>query len=70
MPEIKANLSDEQLAILLDLAEKRGVDANTVLQQAIGTEHLISQNVGDKDELIVKKQDNSVAKFEFKSFAR
>lgn len=62
MPEIKANLTEDQLKILLDLAEKRGLDANTVLQQAITTEHLISQNVGSHDELLIKRQDKSMSK--------
>lgn len=65
MPEIKANLSDEQLAVLLSLAEKRGVDANTVLQQAIDTENLIAQNVGKDDQLILRKQDKTTYKMTF-----
>jgi uncharacterized protein YpuA (DUF1002 family) len=65
MPEVQAQISEEDLKTLLELAEKRGVDANTVLQQAISTEKLISDNVGPNDDLLIKRSDNSVSKIEF-----
>jgi|KBSMisStandDraft_5_1062788.scaffolds.fasta_scaffold3021774_1 hypothetical protein len=65
MPDIQAQISDEDYAKLIELAEKRGVDANTVLQQAISTEKLISDNVKPGDDLIIKKSDNSFAKVNF-----
>lgn len=65
MPQIQAELSNEDLAKLTELASLRGVDANTVLQQAISTEKLIADNVGEGDDLLIKKGDNSFAKIEF-----
>jgi hypothetical protein len=57
MAEYKVDLNDEQLQMLHDLARRRGVDANTILQQAISTEKLIADHVGDEDELLIKKGD-------------
>ena len=65
MPEISANLTDEELKTLLDLAQQRGVDANTVLKQAIATEALISRNVGKQDDLLIRKPDDSLSKIVF-----
>lgn len=52
--KIEAELSRENFEALKELAQKRGLDANTVLQQAISTEKLIADNVGPKDELLIK----------------
>jgi hypothetical protein len=65
MPQIQAELSDEDLAKLTELARQRGVDANTVLQQAISTEKLIADDVQAGDDLLIKKRDNSFAKVDF-----
>jgi hypothetical protein len=65
MPKIQAELTDEQLRILTELARQRGVDANTVLQQAISTEDLLARNVGDGDDVIIKRKDKSLAKVVF-----
>jgi hypothetical protein len=65
MPQVQAQISDEDLSSLLELARRRGVDANTVLRQAIRTAKLISDNVGPKDDLIVKHSDNTISTFQF-----
>lgn len=68
MPDFTVSLSEEELATLLALGKVRGVDANTVVKQAIGTEKLIAENVGEKDELLVRRgHSNTFAKFEFGS---
>lgn len=56
--EYKVDLSDEDLARLADLAKRRGVSANTVIQQALATEKLIADNVEPTDELLIKKGDS------------
>lgn len=55
--QIQAEVTPEQFAALKELANRRGVDANTVLQQAITTEKLIADNVTKGDELLIKKGD-------------
>jgi hypothetical protein len=65
MPQVQANLTDEDMKNLLEIAARRGVSANTVLQQAIATEKLISDNVKVGDDLIIKRPDNTVSKFVF-----
>lgn len=57
MAEYKVDLTDEQIKMLQDLAAKRGVDANTIIQQAITTEKLISDNVDPADDLLIRKGD-------------
>ena len=65
MPTIQAELSDEDLQKLMELVKLRGVDANTILRQAISTEKLIADNVHPGDDLVIKRRDNTVAKVEF-----
>jgi predicted transcriptional regulator len=57
MAEYKVDLTDEQVRMLQELAAKRGVSANTVLQQAINTEKVIADNVDQGDDLLIKKGD-------------
>jgi hypothetical protein len=65
MPEITAELSDEELLALTTLANKRGVTANDVLKQAIMTERVLDQNVDPSDKVIVKKSANSAVELVF-----
>lgn len=66
MPDFTVSLTESELATLLALGDVRGVDANTVIKQAIGTEKLIAENVGTKDELLIRRgNSNTFAKFEF-----
>lgn len=65
MPDVRAELTQEAYDALLKLAKDRGIDANTALQQAISTEKLIADNMKPGDDLLIKRQDNSFAKFTF-----
>lgn len=65
MPQVQANLTDADLRDLVEIAKRRGVDANTALQQAISTEKLILDNVQDGDDLLIKKPNNTVSKVVF-----
>ncbi len=65
MKQVQATLTDAQVADLMEIARRRGVNANTVIQQAIGTEKLISDNVRQGDDLIIRKADNTAFKVEF-----
>lgn len=64
MAEYRIDLSDEDIARIAALAKERGVDADTIIKQAIATEKLIADNVGAKDELLLKSGD-SLQKFNF-----
>jgi predicted S18 family serine protease len=57
MPEYKVDLTDEQVQALQELARRRGLKMNEVLQQAISTEKLIADNVEEGDDLLIKKGD-------------
>jgi hypothetical protein len=52
-------LNSDDLLKLSELAGRRGIDANTVLKQAIATEKLISDNVNKGDKLLIRKADDS-----------
>jgi hypothetical protein len=57
MPEYKVDLTDDQVRALQELAQRRGLKMNEVLQQAISTEKLIADNVEEGDDLLIKKGD-------------
>ncbi|MGZ8287134.1 MAG: hypothetical protein ACXW27_01680 [Allosphingosinicella sp.] len=57
MAEYKVDLSDEVVRALRELAARRGLKMNEVLQQAISTEKLIADNVDEGDDLLIKKGD-------------
>lgn len=52
-------LSPAELDSLSVLAGRRGLDANTVLKQAIATEKLLSDNIQLGDKLLIRKADDS-----------
>ena len=62
---VEAELPRELFEALRELATRRGVDANTVLQQAIKTEKLLADNVGVEDEVLIRKSNNSYARVLF-----
>ena len=64
--QIQAQVTTDQLEALKDLANRRGVDANTVLQQAITTEKLLADNIEPGEDLLIKKNDNTYSKVIFK----
>jgi hypothetical protein len=69
MAEYKVDLTDEQIRALQDLAKRRGVKMNEVIQQAISTEKLIADNVDEGDDLLIKKGDRfKKVRFDKKSF--
>jgi len=63
--QIQAQVTPDQLQALKDLALRRGVDANTVLQQAISTEKLLADNISPGEDLLIKKNDNTFSKIVF-----
>ena len=56
---ITASLPQAQLDQLVALAGRRGLSANTVLQQAIATETLLSGVVDEGDKVVIQKPDNT-----------
>ena len=64
---VSAQLSKESLDALTALAALRGLDANTVLAQAISTEKLLSDNVAPGDEVLIRKGNNNFSKVVFGS---
>ena len=65
MPQISADLTDDELRALASLAEKRGINANEVLKQAIQTERLLDENVAPSDKVIVQKSSNTGIDLQF-----
>ncbi|WP_288588520.1 hypothetical protein [uncultured Methylobacterium sp.] len=62
---VQAELSKSAFEALKDLARRRGVDANTALQQAIATDKLISDNVGVRDKVLIERPDKTYARVIF-----
>ena len=58
MPQYTVELSEEDIRALQELATRRGLDANTIIHQAIATEKLIADSVGKDDDLLIKKGDS------------
>ena len=58
--KVQAEISEELFSALKELAAKRGVTANTVLQQAIATEKLLADNIGADDKVLIAKPDKSM----------
>ncbi|HET9640618.1 MAG TPA: hypothetical protein VFP12_15570 [Allosphingosinicella sp.] len=57
MPKVTVDLSEEDIKAVLAQAKARGVSANTIIQEAVTTQKVISENVGEKDDLLIKKGD-------------
>lgn len=57
---VQADISRELFEALKELANRRGVTANTVIQQAIRSEKLLADNVGPDDTVLITKKDNTV----------
>lgn len=62
---VEAELTREQFDTLKELAGRRGVDANTVLRQAIATEKLLADAVKPSDEVLIKRSNNTYSKVLF-----
>lgn len=57
MPKVTVDLSEEDLRAILAQAKARRVSANTIIQEAVTTQKIISENVGEKDDLLIRKGD-------------
>lgn len=64
MAQYTIELSDADLEKLTALAKQRNITASEVISQAIGTEKLIADNVGEDDDLLIK-QGSNFKKFTF-----
>ncbi len=62
---VQAELSQSAFDALKELARRRGVDANTALQQAIATDKLISDHVGINDKVLIERPDKTYARVIF-----
>ncbi|KMO12301.1 hypothetical protein SQ03_24680 [Methylobacterium platani JCM 14648] len=62
---MQAELPKSTFDALKELAERRGVDANTVLQQAIETEKLLSDHVGVDDKVLIERPNKTYARVIF-----
>lgn len=59
---ITANLTKELFDTLVDLANKRGVSANTVLQQAIAREKYFSDKEASGASILIEEKDKTFKK--------
>ncbi len=66
---IQAEITPAQLEMLKELAGRRGVSANTVLQQAIETAKVLADNVHQADEVLIRRPDNTYLKVLFDQVA-
>jgi hypothetical protein len=57
MPKVTVDLSEEDLKAILAQAKARGVSPNTIIQEAVTTQKVITENVGENDDLLIKKGD-------------
>ena len=57
---ITANVPESLYEILVDLANKRGVSANTVLQQAIGTEKYLADKEQQGAKVLIEEPDKTI----------
>ena len=57
---ITAELSEQALRTLEELAKKRGVSANTVLEQAIVTEKFLSDKQDAENKVLIERKDRSL----------
>lgn len=58
--QISAEVPDDLFEALKSLAEKRGVSANTVLQQAIATEKYFDDQQEQGGSVLVEKSDKTI----------
>lgn len=57
--KVSADLTPELLRDLKELAVRRGLSANQVLQQAISTEKLFADSVGKGDKVLIHRPNNT-----------
>lgn len=66
MAKVTVELSEDEIKSVLAQAKARGVSANTIIQEAVSTQKVISENVGEDDELLIKKKGERYQKVVFK----
>lgn len=59
---VNAHLSERVLRVLTELAKKRGVTANTVVEQAILNERFFNDALGEGAEVLLQKPDRSIVR--------
>ena len=57
---IKAELPESLYNALVELAKKRGVSANTVLQQALETEKYLADKEGQGAKVLIEEEDKTI----------
>ena len=62
-------LNDQNVHDLSELAGRRGIDANTALQQAIATAKFFSDKVDPGDKVLIKKPDSTISEVLFEKSA-
>lgn len=60
--KVTANISQEQLDELVRMAKKRGVSANTVLQEAIAREIYLSSKEDSGASILIEEKDKTFKK--------
>lgn len=63
--KISGEVSKELLDALLELAKRRGVSANTVLQQAIANEKFLDDQQAQGSSLLIEKPNKTFRKLIF-----
>ena len=63
---VSAELSEDLLQALKELAQKRGVSANTALEQAITTEKFFADEVAAGKKVLIENKDRSLEQVIFK----
>jgi hypothetical protein len=63
--KVQAELPVDLFNALKELAIRRGVSANTIVQQAIRTEKLLADNVAPDDKVLITKKNNTVQQILF-----
>ncbi len=58
--KISANLSDEAVAALREIADRRGSTLTEALRQAIATERLLLEESAKGSKILVERSDNSI----------
>jgi len=66
MVTVTAELPQSLLDALVDLANKRGVSANTVLQQAIEAEKFLSENVQRGGKILIEDAGGKINRVSIK----
>ena len=62
---VTAQLSKAVLDKLIELAEKRGVSANTVVEQAIVNESYFDKEEAKGSKVLIEKPNRSIVKLDF-----